>query len=117
MLVLNLHSTRGATGSCSSCGSCFAWIIFFWFQRLVGHRDLCHGGLREEAPELQLLFLLLFQQLAAHQPDDRGVVNKDVYHVGAVFDFLVETNKQLLPISLLPGLGRKDGGIVLLLVS
>jgi hypothetical protein len=36
------------------------------FQRLLGARDLGHGGLGEEAPSLQLPFLLLLQQLAAH---------------------------------------------------
>jgi hypothetical protein len=37
-------------------------------QRLLGIRDLGHGGLGEEAPALQLPFLLLLQELASHQP-------------------------------------------------
>jgi len=72
----------------------FVWLggrtSFGDLQGLFWLRDLGHGGLGEEAPALQLPFLLLLQQLAAHQPRDRGVVGEDADHVGAPFDLLVQ---------------------------
>jgi hypothetical protein len=59
-------------------------------QGLFWLRDLGQGGLGDEAPALQLPFLLLLQQLAAHQAADRGVVREDADHVGASHDLLVE---------------------------
>ena len=59
-------------------------------ERLLGLRDLGHGGLGEETAALQLPFLLLLQQLTAHQPCNGGVVGEDADHVGASLDLLVE---------------------------
>ena len=53
-------------------------------------RDFGHGGLGEEAPAFQLPFLLLRQQLAAHQPGDGAVVGEAADHDRAPFDLLVE---------------------------
>ena len=55
-----------------------------------GSGHLGHRGLGEEAAALQVPFLLLLQQLASHQPCDRGVVGEDADHVGAALDLLVE---------------------------
>jgi len=40
--------------------------------------------------------------LSAYQADDRGVVRKDSQHVGAAFDFLVETLKWVFALDLAP---------------
>ena len=74
-------------GWCVSVGRCcrlIGWISIGEHERLLGLRDLGHRGLREEAAALQLPFLLLLQQLAAHQPGDRGVIGEDANHVGAL---------------------------------
>ena len=54
-------------------------------QGLFWLRDLGHGRFGEKAPAFQLPFLLLLQQLAAHQPHDLNVVGEDADHVGAAF--------------------------------
>lgn len=73
----------------------------FWF------RDLGHGGLGEEPAALQLPFLLLLQQLAAHQPHDRSVVGEDADHVGAAFDLLIEPLERVGAPHLAPVLLRE----------
>ncbi len=60
-------------------------------KSLIWLRDLGHGGCGEEAAALQLPFLLLLQQLAAHQAGDGSVVGEDADHVGAAFDGGVRT--------------------------
>jgi hypothetical protein len=64
-------------------------------QGLFRRRDPGHGGLGEEASAFQLPFLLLLQELASHQPGDRGVVGEDADHVRAAFDVLVEALKRV----------------------
>ena len=48
------------------------WITIGGLQGLFWFRDLSHRGLGEAAAALQLPFLLLFQQLAAHQQRRRA---------------------------------------------
>ena len=81
---------RGRSWCLSADG--FVWlggrISIGELQGLFWLRDLGHGCLGEKAPAFQLPFLLLLQQLAAHQPHDRSVVGEDADHVGAAFGFL-----------------------------
>jgi hypothetical protein len=76
-------------------------------QGLLGLRDLCHGGLGEEAPALELPFLLLLQQLAAHQAGDRGVIGEDTDDIGAALDLLVEPLERVGAPDLAPVLLRE----------
>ena len=66
-----------------------AWIALRELQHLLRLGDFGHGGLGEEAAAFQLPFLLLLQQLAAHQPGDRGVIGEDADDVDAAFDRVV----------------------------
>jgi hypothetical protein len=67
---------RGSRWCLSADG--FVWlgkrISIGELQGLFWLRDLGHGGLGEEAPALQLPFLLLLQQLAAHK--QKGFLRK-----------------------------------------
>jgi len=83
---------RGGAGAFQLMGS-YGWggrISIGELQGLFWLRDLGHGGLGEAAPALQLPFLLLRQQLAAHQPGDRGVVGENADHVCPSLDHQVK---------------------------
>ena len=83
---------------CASAGDCCRLggrISIGELQGLFWLRDLGHGRLGEETAALQLPFLLLLQQLAAHQPHDRSVIGEDADHVGAAFDLLIQPLKRV----------------------
>jgi len=91
---------------------------------MVAVVQLGHRLLREDATALQLPLLLLLQQQAPHQADDRGVVGEDPDDAGAAFDLLVQTLQgvgapDLAPVfgweaakcqHVFPGLGHQCGG-------
>ena len=64
----------------------YGWISLRELQHLLRLGDFGLGGLGEEATAFQLPFLLVLQQLAAHQPHDRRVVGDDADHVDAALD-------------------------------
>ena len=64
----------------------YGWIFLREIQHLLRLGDFGPGRLGEEATAFQLPFLLLLQQLAAHQPHDRRVVRDDADHVGVALD-------------------------------
>ena len=72
--------------SAGPCGCFLGWSAIGEHERLLRLGDLGHGRLGEEAPSLELPFLLLLQQLTAYQPGDGGVVGEDADDVGASFD-------------------------------
>jgi hypothetical protein len=59
-------------------------------QRRFWLLNLGHCGLREQSTKLELSFLLLPQQLVAHQLGDRCNVEEDANLVGAALDLLVD---------------------------
>ena len=64
---------------CSSAyrGSCLLDpITIVEIKRLFGLWELDRRGLEEEVPTIQLPFLLLLQELTAHQPGDRNVIGE-----------------------------------------
>jgi len=79
---------RGRAWSVSICRCCRipCWSRLGERERLLRLRDLGHGGRGEEAAAFQLPFLLLLQQLSAHQPGDGGVVWEDADDVAAALD-------------------------------
>lgn len=85
-----MERDRSWCGSADGCSRLLCKMTIGDLQGLLGLRDLGHGGLGDKATALQLPFLLLLQQLAAHQAGDRGVVGEDADDVGASFDLLIE---------------------------
>jgi hypothetical protein len=98
---------RGWCFSASHCCCLHGRSSIGELQWLLGLRDLGHGGLGEEAAALELPFLLLLQQLAAHQPGDRAVVGEDADDVGASLDLLVQALQRVGAPDLAPVLLRE----------
>jgi len=108
--VIDVFCVDRGRSWCASAGDCCRLggrISIGELQGLFWLRDLGLGGLGEEAPALKLPFLLLLEQLAAHQPHDRWIIGEDANHVGTAFDLLVEALERFGAPHLAPVLLRE----------